>query len=30
LVNEWFPLLAFLDAPYAITYISPHENPLLH
>jgi antitoxin YefM len=26
LVNEWFPLLAFLDFPYAITYIRPMKT----
>ena len=26
LVNEWFPLLAFLDSPYAITYIAPMKT----
>ena len=25
-VNEWFPALAFLDFPYAITYISPMKS----
>ena len=26
LVNEWFPLAAFLDSPYAITYIPPMKT----